>query len=91
MAHSSAIWAPRTDGLLHVSQLADGFVENVTNVVQSGSKVKVRVLSVDLEKGNYSLTMKPLGPQAQTAAPRARPRQAVVEVRGAVQAREVAE
>jgi predicted RNA-binding protein with RPS1 domain len=48
-----------TDGLLHVSQLAAGYVENVTDVVNVGDKVTVRVLSVDLEKGNFSLTMKP--------------------------------
>ncbi len=48
-----------TDGLLHVSQLAAGYVENVTDVVQVGSKVKVRVTAIDLEKKNFSLTMKP--------------------------------
>lgn len=48
-----------TDGLLHVSQLSSGFVNNVTDVVQVGQKVKARVLDVDLEKGNFSLTLKP--------------------------------
>lgn len=47
-----------TDGLLHVSQLAAGFVENVRDVVKVGDKVKVRVLSVDVGKGNFSLTKK---------------------------------
>lgn len=47
-----------TDGLLHVSQLAAGFVENVTDVVNVGDKLKVRVLSIDVEKKNFSLTMK---------------------------------
>lgn len=47
-----------TDGLLHVSQLAAGFVENVTDVVNVGDKVTVRVLGVDTAKGNFSLTMK---------------------------------
>lgn len=47
-----------TDGLLHVSQLRAGFVEKVSDVVQVGEKITVRVLSVDLEKGNFSLTMK---------------------------------
>lgn len=49
-----------TDGLLHVSQLAAGFVQNVTDVVQVGSKVKVRVTEINLEKKNFSLSMKPL-------------------------------
>lgn len=47
-----------TDGLLHVSQLAAGFVENVSDIVKEGDKVTVRVLAVDLEKGTFSLTMK---------------------------------
>lgn len=46
-----------TDGLLHVSQLAAGYVDNVTDIVQVGQKVTVRILSVDMEKGNFSLTM----------------------------------
>lgn len=51
-----------TDGLLHVSQLAAGFVQNVTDVVQVGSKVKVRVTEINLERKNFSLSMKPLNP-----------------------------
>lgn len=47
-----------TDGLLHVSQLTAGFVENVTDIVNVGDKIKVRVLGVDIEKGNFSLTLK---------------------------------
>lgn len=47
-----------TDGLLHVSQLAVGYVENVSDVCKTGDKVKVRVLSIDFEKGTFSLTMK---------------------------------
>ncbi|CDF32429.1 unnamed protein product [Chondrus crispus] len=47
-----------TDGLLHVSQLAAGFVEKVTDIVNVGDKVTVRVMGVDTVKGNFSLTMK---------------------------------
>lgn len=47
-----------TDGLLHVSQLSNSFVENVTDIVNVGDKLTVRVLNVDLEKGNLSLTLK---------------------------------
>jgi predicted RNA-binding protein with RPS1 domain len=57
-----------TDGLLHVSQLAAGFVENVTDVVSVGDKINVRVLSVDIEKGNFSLTMKPPQTAEEAAA-----------------------
>jgi len=52
------IGAP-TDGLLHVSQMSQSFVKNVGDVVEVGKTLKVRVLSVDLEKGNFSLTLRP--------------------------------
>jgi uncharacterized protein len=38
------------DGLVHVSQMADRFVRD-PNVVKVGQKVKVTVMSVDLERG----------------------------------------
>jgi len=47
-----------TDGLLHVSQLADRFVESVADIVNQGDKIKVRVLSVDPKKREISLTMR---------------------------------
>ena len=46
------------DGLVHVSQLADKFVRDPAEVVKVGQKVKVTVLSVDLERNRIALTMK---------------------------------
>jgi uncharacterized protein len=46
------------DGLVHVSQLADRFVRDPNVVVKVGQKVKVTVVSVDLERGRIALTMK---------------------------------
>jgi predicted RNA-binding protein with RPS1 domain len=46
------------DGLVHISQLTDGFVEDVSSVVETGQSVKVRIQSVDLERGKMSLSMK---------------------------------
>jgi len=46
------------DGLVHVSQLADRFVQNPSDVVKVGDKLKVRVLEVDLERRRISLTAK---------------------------------
>jgi ribosomal protein S1 len=50
-----------TDGLVHVSQLANDFVQNVENVVKVGDEVEVRVLSLDLENNKVSLTMRAEG------------------------------
>jgi len=54
------------DGLVHVSQLADRFVRDPNDVVKVGQKVRVTVLSVDLERNRIALTMK-TGAQPETA------------------------
>ncbi len=46
------------DGLVHISQLADKFVKHPMDVVKTGDIVKVRVLSVDVNKKRIALTMK---------------------------------
>jgi uncharacterized protein len=46
------------DGLVHVSQLADKFVRDPNDVVKVGQKVKVTVVSIDLERNRIALTMK---------------------------------
>ncbi len=46
------------DGLVHISQLRDGYVKNPTDVVKTRQKVTVRVLDVDLERKRISLSMK---------------------------------
>jgi len=46
------------DGLVHVSELADGFVKDPHAVVKVNQRVKVRVLAVDLERNRISLSMR---------------------------------
>ncbi|MBL8726252.1 MAG: RNA-binding transcriptional accessory protein, partial [Planctomycetes bacterium] len=46
------------DGLVHISQLADRFVEDPREVVKAGQVVKVKVLSVDVPRQRIALTMK---------------------------------
>ena len=46
------------DGLVHVSQLSDRFIKDPNQVVKVQQKVKVTVLSVDLERKRISLSMK---------------------------------
>ncbi len=46
------------DGLVHVSQLADRFVKDPSEVVKVGDKVSVRVLEVDLVRKRIALTRK---------------------------------
>ncbi|HUH02030.1 MAG TPA: Tex family protein [Kofleriaceae bacterium] len=46
------------DGLVHVSELSDRFVKDPAEVVKAGQKIKVRVLSVDLERRRIALSAK---------------------------------
>jgi len=48
---------PGTDGLVHISQLADGRVNRVTDVVQEGDEVHVKVLEVD-RQGKIRLSLR---------------------------------
>ena len=47
-----------TKGLVHVSQMADRFVKDPTEVVALHAHVRVKVLEVDLVRGRVSLSMK---------------------------------
>ena len=46
------------DGLVHISQLADHYVEDPRDVVKAGQIVQVRVVSVDIPRNRIALTMK---------------------------------
>ncbi|TVR61355.1 MAG: RNA-binding transcriptional accessory protein [Gemmatimonadales bacterium] len=46
------------DGLVHVSELADGYVRDPSEVVKVGQAVQVTVLSVDLDRGRIGLSMR---------------------------------
>lgn len=47
-----------TDGLVHVSQLADEFVSDVESIVKVGQEVEARIIQIDLEKNKLSLSMR---------------------------------
>lgn len=48
---------PGQDGLCHISELADGYVQKVADVCQVGDTVRVKVISVD-EQGRVKLSRK---------------------------------
>ena len=48
----------KQDGLIHISQLRDGYVANPLDVVAVGDVVTVKILSVDLERDRIALSMK---------------------------------
>lgn len=48
----------KRDGLVHISQLADRFVKDPTNVVKVGQVVTVRVTSIDEKLNRIGLSMR---------------------------------
>jgi polyribonucleotide nucleotidyltransferase len=48
---------PGTDGLVHISELTEGRVKNVTDVVKEGDEVMVKVLEID-RRGKIRLSCK---------------------------------
>ena len=48
----------KNDGLVHVSQMANRFVSNPSDIVSVGDHVKVRVTGIDTKTGKIQLSMK---------------------------------
>ena len=48
------------DGMLHVSELREGFVKQVTEVVNLGDRLRVKVIRVDPD-GRIGLSLKRMG------------------------------
>lgn len=47
-----------TQGLVHISHITHGYLENINDAVKVGDTVKVKILSIDSEKGKISLSIK---------------------------------
>jgi predicted RNA-binding protein with RPS1 domain len=48
----------KQEGLVHISELADEFVAEPAEVVQSGQQVNARVISVDVDRGRIALSLR---------------------------------
>jgi polyribonucleotide nucleotidyltransferase len=48
---------PGTDGMLHISQIADRRIDKVTDVLKEGQMVNVKIEAID-DRGKISLTMR---------------------------------
>ena len=57
---------PKTEGLLHISEISWTRIENVEDVLSEGDKIKVELKEVDKKRGKYSLSRKNLIPKPET-------------------------
>ena len=55
------------EGLVHISQIAEERVEKVSDYLQVGQEVTVKVVEID-RQGRIRLTMKDLAPKQETEA-----------------------
>lgn len=63
-------------GLVHISEVAHGFVKDINDVLNVGDEVKVKVLSVDAESGKISLSIRATEPAPERKERPSRPQQA---------------
>ena len=47
-----------TQGLVHISHITHGYLTNINDAIKVGEQVKVKILSIDGEKGKISLSIK---------------------------------
>jgi polyribonucleotide nucleotidyltransferase len=58
--------APGTDGMCHISELAEGYVKSVSEVVKIGDTVRVKVINID-DQGRIKLSRKAVLVEEQKA------------------------
>ena len=46
------------DGLVHISEMSEGYVKNPSDIVSVGDIVKVKIINIDLERQKVKLSMK---------------------------------
>ena len=61
---------PGKDGLLHISQIANERVNAVSDYLQEGQQVRVKVLETD-DRGRLKLSMKAVAAEEASEAPQA--------------------
>ncbi|WP_054859704.1 MULTISPECIES: S1 domain-containing post-transcriptional regulator GSP13 [Gracilibacillus] len=52
-------------GLVHISELTNGFVKDIHDHVKEGDKVNVKILEVDEENNKYSLSIRAIEPKKE--------------------------
>ncbi|MGO4888994.1 S1 domain-containing post-transcriptional regulator GSP13 [Anaerobacillus sp. MEB173] len=62
-------------GLVHISQVAHGFVKDINDHLTVGDSVKVKIMSIDEESGKISLSIRETEPAPERPARQERPQQ----------------
>ncbi len=54
-------------GLVHISEVKNGFVKDISDHVHEGDKVKVKILEIDEEENKYALSLRALESEKKPA------------------------
>lgn len=63
---------PEVDGLVHVSQISNEWLENPTSALKVGEEVEAKILEIDTEREKMTLSIKALLPEAEIKKPKSR-------------------
>ncbi|GIN11839.1 general stress protein 13 [Shouchella clausii] len=73
----------KKQGLVHISEVAHGYVKDIADVLAVGDEVKVKIMSIDEESGKISLSIR--ATQEAPARPQGKPRAGKGKPQGAQQ------
>ncbi|HET6785367.1 MAG TPA: CvfD/Ygs/GSP13 family RNA-binding post-transcriptional regulator [Erysipelotrichaceae bacterium] len=62
-----------TAGLIHISELSEGFVKDVEHYVKVGDKLKLKILDIDSQNHQLRLSLKALHANSRKSRPRLKP------------------
>ena len=60
------------NGLIHISEITDGFVKNINNYIKVGEVVYCKILDVDEESGHLKLSIKNVSTEKKPKIKRAK-------------------
>jgi general stress protein 13 len=66
----------KKQGLVHISEVAHGFVKDINDVLKVGDEVKVKIMNVEEESGKISLSIRATQEAPERPARPAKPRPA---------------
>ena len=61
---------PGKEGMVHISEVSDEYLEDITKVLKEGQLVTVKLLDIDEVGGRYKLTMKKIPQPGGEAKPK---------------------
>ena len=65
-----------SDGLLHISRMSKTFVSDVSDVIEQGQEVEVRIVTIDNEKNQVALSLLTVDEEAEANDAASRPKRA---------------